>query len=77
MQFNSPDGLVVVSNGGKEWVALVETKVARSDLTTDQVEGYLDIAREQGFDSVITISNQRWHFLHIIRSMSTKPKPDP
>jgi hypothetical protein len=53
-----PDGLVVVSNSGKEWVALVEAKVGRSDLTTDQVEGYLDIAREQGFDSVITISNQ-------------------
>lgn len=53
-----PDGLVVVSNSGKEWVALVETKVGRGDLTTDQVEGYLDIAREQGFDAVITISNQ-------------------
>jgi hypothetical protein len=53
-----PDGLVVVSTTGKEWVALVETKVGRNDLTTDQVEGYLDIAREQGFDAVITISNQ-------------------
>jgi hypothetical protein len=53
-----PDGLIVVSTSGKEWAALVETKVGRNDLTTDQVEGYLDIAREQGFDSVITISNQ-------------------
>jgi len=53
-----PDGLIVIANGGKEWVALVESKVGRSDLTVQQVEEYLDLAKEQGFDAVITISNQ-------------------
>lgn len=53
-----PDGLIIVTNGSKKWAALVETKVARSELTQDQVETYLDIAKEQGFDAVITISNQ-------------------
>ncbi|MBF2755937.1 MAG: hypothetical protein ISN29_11885 [Gammaproteobacteria bacterium AqS3] len=53
-----PDGLISVSSGGREWAALVETKVARSELTAEQVEAYLDIAREQGFDAVITIGNQ-------------------
>ncbi|MEH6517280.1 MAG: hypothetical protein V7742_11380 [Halioglobus sp.] len=53
-----PDGLIVVSNSGKEWAALVETKVGRADLTNGQVEDYLDIAKEQGFDAVITIGNQ-------------------
>jgi len=53
-----PDGLIIVSSSGKEWAALVETKVGRADLTTEQVEDYLDIAKEQGFDAVITIGNQ-------------------
>lgn len=53
-----PDGLIVIQNGKKSWVALVESKVGRSDLSTEQVEEYLDIARNQGFDAVITISNQ-------------------
>ena len=53
-----PDGLIIVTNGSKKWAALVESKVGRSDLTQDQVETYLDIAKEQGFDAVITISNQ-------------------
>lgn len=53
-----PDGLVIVTNGKKKWAALVESKVGRSDLTNDQVETYLDIAKEQGFDAVITVSNQ-------------------
>ncbi|MBF2761569.1 MAG: hypothetical protein ISN28_15135 [Ectothiorhodospiraceae bacterium AqS1] len=52
-----PDGLIAIS-GNKEWAALVETKVGRSELTVEQVEGYLDIAKEQGFDAVITIGNQ-------------------
>ena len=53
-----PDGLIVVTLGGKNWAALIETKVGRSDLTTEQVEDYLDLAKEQGFDALITISNQ-------------------
>ena len=53
-----PDGLIIVSSSGKDWAALVETKVGRSDLTAEQLEDYLDIAKEQGFDAVITIGNQ-------------------
>ena len=53
-----PVGRFVISGGGKDWFALVETKVGRSDLTVQQVEEYLDLAKEQGFDAVITISNQ-------------------
>ena len=57
-QKSRPDGLIVIQNAGKSWAALVETKVGRSSLTTDQIEEYLAIAKEQGFDAVITISNQ-------------------
>ena len=44
--------------GQKTWVALVEVKTGRIDLKADQVSMYLDVAREQNFDAVITISHQ-------------------
>ena len=53
-----PDGLVRVSRGTKSWTALVEVKTGPNELATEQLENYLDIAREQGFDAVITISNE-------------------
>lgn len=53
-----PDGLIRVSRGSRSWVALVEVKTGKNLLAADQLEAYLDIAREQGFDSLITISNE-------------------
>ncbi|MCP4303532.1 MAG: stress response protein [bacterium] len=53
-----PDGLIRVSRGKRTWVALVEVKTGASDLTREQVENYLDVAREEEYDAVITISNQ-------------------
>ncbi|WP_338751545.1 hypothetical protein [Janibacter alittae] len=53
-----PDGLIRVSRGKTNWTALVEVKTGNNDLATEQLENYLDIAREQGYDAVVTISNQ-------------------
>ncbi|MHA3838266.1 hypothetical protein ACXR8F_21340 [Terrabacter sp. AAH1] len=53
-----PDGLIRVTRGGKSWTALVEVKTGSNALATEQLENYLDIAREQGFDAVLTISNE-------------------
>lgn len=53
-----PDGLIVVRHAGGEWTALGEAKVGTSMLTTDQVESYLDVAKLNGIDALITISNQ-------------------
>ena len=53
-----PDGLIRVTRGQKSWTALVEVKTGRNDLKVDQIIHYLDIAREQGFDAVITISHE-------------------
>ncbi|WP_197679027.1 hypothetical protein [Auraticoccus monumenti] len=39
-------------------MALVEVKTGSNQLTAEQIENYLDVAREQGFDAVITISNE-------------------
>ncbi len=53
-----PDGLIRVSRGGRTWTALVEVKTGTNVLVADQLESYLDVAREQGFDALITISNE-------------------
>lgn len=53
-----PDGLVVIHNGSKTWTALIESKIGNAELTNEQVEEYLDIAKQLGINAVITISNQ-------------------
>lgn len=53
-----PDGLIRVTRGSKSWSALVEVKTGSNELQAEQLENYLDIAKQQGFDAVITISNE-------------------
>jgi len=53
-----PDGAIVCERGKKRWTCLVEVKTGSAALKDDQVGSYLDIAREHGFDGVLTISNQ-------------------
>lgn len=53
-----PDGLIRVARGSRSWTALVEVKTGNNELQSEQLENYLDIAREQGFDAVLTISNE-------------------
>jgi hypothetical protein len=53
-----PDGLVRVTRGKRSWTCLVEVKTHSNELQAQQIENYLDVARENGFDAVLTISNQ-------------------
>lgn len=53
-----PDGLIVIDTGRAKWSALVEAKIGESELSAEQVERYLTIARANRVDAVITISNQ-------------------
>lgn len=46
-----PDGAIVCKRGSKNWTCLVEVKTATNDLRDDQVATYLELAKEQGFDS--------------------------
>ncbi|WP_349357867.1 hypothetical protein [Stappia sp.] len=53
-----PDGLILVRNGSRQWPAIVEAKIGNSELSQEQIENYLDIAKQNKIDAVITISNQ-------------------
>lgn len=53
-----PDGLIRVTRGKRTWTALLEVKTGKNSLAAEQLNCYLDIARENGFDALITISNE-------------------
>lgn len=53
-----PDGLIRVSRGQKTWTALVEVKTGTNELQVEQLENYLEVAKAQGYEALITISNQ-------------------
>lgn len=53
-----PDGAIVVKRGKTQWRCLVEVKTGGAPLKGDQVSRYLDWARDNDFDAVLTISNE-------------------
>jgi hypothetical protein len=53
-----PDGVIQVASGQRAWTALVEVKTDRRELHADQISAYLDVARKNRFDALLTISNQ-------------------
>ena len=44
--------------GNRNWRALIEAKVANSELNFEQLERYRILAKDNGIDCVISISNQ-------------------
>jgi len=67
-----PDGLIRIKRGSRTWTALIEVKTGRDKLVESQVKSYLDVAREQGFDAVVTISNQLATMPVVVDKRSTK-----
>jgi hypothetical protein len=53
-----PDGVIAVERGKTSWKCLVEVKTGNVPLGSGQISTYLDLAREHGFQAVLTISNQ-------------------
>ena len=53
-----PDGVLQVKRAATLWTVLIEVKTGANELKAAQVESYLDVAREQAFNAVLTISNQ-------------------
>jgi hypothetical protein len=53
-----PDGAIVVEWGKNRWVCLVEVKTGKGQLASEQVNRYMRVAAANGFDAVLSISNQ-------------------
>lgn len=53
-----PDGLLIVDTGRQQFRILVEAKTKNADLDADQIVRYLELARANNIDAVLTISNQ-------------------
>lgn len=53
-----PDGLVLVNTGKKVWSAIVEAKIGKAEIDEEQLKNYVQLAKQNGIDAVITLSNQ-------------------
>lgn len=54
-----PDGLISIKNPGRPAITfLLEVKTGKNLLKVDQINNYIEIARLEGFDGVLTISNE-------------------
>lgn len=53
-----PDGLIRVTRGSRTWTALVEVKTGRNDLKSEQLDNYLEVARREEIQALLTISNE-------------------
>lgn len=65
-----PDGAIVCRRGKKTWTCLVEVKTGSARLKDEQVSAYLDIARANQFDGVLTVfdADRGWFSLPMTRS---------
>lgn len=53
-----PDCLLILNTGKKKWQALVEAKIGNNELDEKQIINYIKTAKENGFDAVISLTNQ-------------------
>lgn len=53
-----PDGLLVLTRAGKTWRCFIEVKVGSSPIEREQVEKYLQLAKQEDVSALITISNE-------------------
>ncbi|MBL1377389.1 hypothetical protein [Zobellella iuensis] len=53
-----PDGLIVLGTGRKHWSALIEAKIGSAEIGEEQLKHYLQQAKKNKIDAVITITNQ-------------------
>ena len=56
-----PDGVIVVTRGKSKWVAFVEFKVGKATLEPEKIDDYQRLAKQEGVDALITVSNQAAH----------------
>jgi hypothetical protein len=53
-----PDGLIVFDTTRRQWKALVEAKIGQARISSDQIGRYYRLARANGIDAIITVSNE-------------------
>ena len=53
-----PDGIMRVRRGNNQWVAFLEVKVGGAELDQNQVDQYHGLARSEGAQALVTVSNQ-------------------
>jgi len=53
-----PDCLLILNTGKKRWRALLEAKIGNNEIGEQQLTAYIAKAKENGFDAVVSLTNQ-------------------
>ncbi|MCH7501343.1 MAG: hypothetical protein IH886_15315 [Nitrospinae bacterium] len=53
-----PDGLLIIKVGNRSWKAIIEAKVGNQQIEENQIINYCQLAKQNGIDTIITLSNQ-------------------
>ena len=53
-----PDGLIACQKGKTNWAAFIEAKSDKNTIRVDQINSYLELAKQTGVENIITISNE-------------------
>jgi len=53
-----PDGLLIVNKPSGNWLAMIESKIGTASLEKEQILSYVDLAKKNNIDAIITISNE-------------------
>lgn len=53
-----PDGLIVLTTGSRSWTAIIEAKIGKARVEEAQIRDYLQLAKLNGIDAVLTFSNE-------------------
>lgn len=57
-RMDRPDCLLILNTGKKTWRALVEAKIGNNEIGEQQLKGYIQKAKENGIDAVISLTNE-------------------
>lgn len=53
-----PDGLLILDTVRRQWKAIIEAKLGQAKISTEQLRRYHRLAKANGIDAIITISNE-------------------
>lgn len=53
-----PDGLISIEKGSNSWRAMIESKIGNATLEKEQILSYVELAKKNNIDAIITISNE-------------------
>ncbi|OUR80023.1 hypothetical protein A9Q83_02315 [Alphaproteobacteria bacterium 46_93_T64] len=53
-----PDGLIIIEKPKGAWLTMIESKVGSANIEKEQILSYVELAKKNNIDAIVTISNE-------------------